>query len=200
MHIEAHINFIIFLYRHVVPLYRDVDTLSFVDIGSYNVNGSLLDIISSEFAKGNIKKFDYVGVDESPGPNVDVVCNAHDLSSLGYDKFDIVLSSSSFEHDPQFWRTFKEMSKVCKPGGLIYINAPSTGMYHGYPGDCYRFYKDAWQALCDYVNKKGAVLELIETYVDPNGNFQDSIGIYRKLEKTPDTLAESLSHPGEPQI
>jgi hypothetical protein len=36
---------------------------------------------------------------------------------------------------------------VLRPGGLLYVNAPSGGEYHAWPVDCYRFYDDAWGAL-----------------------------------------------------
>jgi hypothetical protein len=46
-----------------------------------------------------------------------------------------------------FWMTFKEMTRITKLNGYIYVNAPSNGVYHGYPGDNWRFYSDAGQAL-----------------------------------------------------
>ncbi|CAH6418203.1 Hypothetical protein HVR_LOCUS70 [uncultured virus] len=181
MHPEAAANFIFFFRKYVMPLYMDNLCVSFIDIGSYNINGCLRDLIGPIKDGGYISDFTYTGVDQCEGPNVDIVCNCHDLSSLGETKYDVVVSSSCFEHDPLFWRTFKQMVKICKPGGLIYINAPSTGPYHGHPGDCYRFYADSWQALADYVNEKQLQVELIETYIDPNGLWKDSVGIYRKL-------------------
>ena len=39
------------------------------------------------------------------------------------------------------------MTRLVKLGGFIYINAPSNGVYHRYPGDNWRFYSDAGQAL-----------------------------------------------------
>ena len=39
------------------------------------------------------------------------------------------------------------MTRIIKPGGFIYINAPTNGPYHCYPGDNWRFYSDAGQAL-----------------------------------------------------
>ena len=57
--------------------------------------------------------------------------------------FSTQVSTSCFEHDPIFWLTFKEIARVTKVDGFVYVNAPSNEVYHGYPGDNWRFYKDA---------------------------------------------------------
>lgn len=43
--------------------------------------------------------------------------------------------------------TFLEYARVIKPGGMIYINAPSNGDYHRYPDDNWRFYPDCGRVL-----------------------------------------------------
>ena len=64
-----------------------------LEVGSYNVNGSVRDHFHN-FSS-------YTGVDFRPGPNVDEVCLAHDMD---FDvKFDVVISSSMLEHD-RHWR------------------------------------------------------------------------------------------------
>lgn len=141
-----------------------------VDFGSYDVNGTLRPIF---------KNHDYIGIDMSSGPNVDIVCNNSD-TPFETGSIDIVVSSSCLEHDECFWETFLEMCRIVKVDGLIYINAPSAGPYHGYPGDCWRFYKDSWSALCKWANRKNFKMELIYSHVDPNGYWKDSIGVFRK--------------------
>jgi hypothetical protein len=88
-----------------------------------------------------------------------------------------------------FWVSFQEMCRVLKPGGYMYIQAPSNGPYHGWPGDNWRFYIDSWKALEKWGKKLGYDIELIEHYIDettphhPSESFRiwnDSIGIYRK--------------------
>ena len=46
------------------------------------------------------------------------------------------------------------MTRIIKPSGYIYINAPTTGHYHCYPGDNWRFYSDAGQALAYWSGKQ----------------------------------------------
>lgn len=145
-----------------------------LDIGSYDANGTLKPIFE--------KSRQYIGLDQSSGPNVDIVSSSHNIM-LPENYFDIIVSSSCFEHDDMFWVTFLEMSKLLKEGGYIYINAPSNGPYHAYPVDNWRFYKDSWKALEKWAIKNGHDIKLIEHYIDPDnmgGPWNDSVGIYTK--------------------
>lgn len=160
---------------------NNIENKKILDVGSYDTNGCMRPI----FEKGN-----YLGVDMEPGPNVDVVANGHDLPFKD-ETFDIVISSSCFEHDDMFWETFSEMCRVAKKGGYIYVQAPSNGPYHGWPGDNWRFYIDSWLALERWGNKLGYDIELVERYIDettPSPDYEgnrvwdDSIGIFRKIE------------------
>lgn len=155
---------------------EDISGLRVIDIGSYDVNGTLKPI----FKSGN-----YTGLDMEMGPNVDVVAKANDIPFKD-SYFDVVLSSSCFEHDDFFWETFLEMCRILKPGGFMYIQAPSNGPYHGWPGDNWRFYIDSWKALSKWGVKKGYNIELLDSYIDtttPDPNTQriwnDSIGIFK---------------------
>ena len=104
---------------------------------------------------------DYVGLDIADGPGVDLVAKVpylwHDQCGR---QFDVVVSSSVFEHNPFFWLTILNMSLVLKPGGVMLIVAPSAGKVHRYPLDCWRFYPDAGVALAAYAN-----CEVIDTGV-----------------------------------
>jgi len=145
-----------------------------IDFGSYSVNGDLRHIFEP--------KFKYIGIDQSEGPNVDIVCNNR-KTPFENNYADMIISSSCFEHDDCFWMTFLEMCRILKPGGFIYINAPSAGPYHGHPGDCWRFYKDSWKALQKWANENSYQLELVQTYIDPRLKevWHDSVGIFKKL-------------------
>jgi len=43
---------------------------------------------------------------------------------------------ATFEHDVMFWESFLELVRVLRPGGLLYLNAPSNTAFHRYPLDC----------------------------------------------------------------
>lgn len=167
MHLSAYKNAHDFFQKYCRP------GIKVLDVGSLDVNGSLRPIFEN---------CHYTGLDMCPGKNVDVVANAHQLP-FGNDFFDVVLSSSNFEHDEMFWLTFREMCRVVKPGGLVYICVPSSGDYHGYPGDCWRFYKDAAAALKKWVaiDFNGSYqMEILDQYLDSNEPWKDNISIFKK--------------------
>jgi len=176
MHHSAYVNAEKFYHKYCE---NKIETKKILDVGSYDVNGTMKPI----FSKGK-----YVGMDMEQGPNVDIVGVSHEIPFKD-NEFDIVISSSCFEHDDMFWISFQEMCRVLKDGGYMYIQAPSNGPYHGWPGDNWRFYIDSWKALEKWGKKLGFDIELVEHYIDdttphhPNEGFRlwnDSIGIYRK--------------------
>jgi SAM-dependent methyltransferase len=114
--------------------------LKVIDIGGLDVNGSLRQFF---VALG----MDYICVDIEPHVSVDIVVKPGDTLPFETGSVDLVVSTSCFEHDPTFWLTFKEMCRITKLDGHIYVNAPSNGQYHCHPGDNWRFYRDAGQAL-----------------------------------------------------
>jgi SAM-dependent methyltransferase len=117
-----------------------------LDVGGQNVNGS----IRAPYESLNLK---YLCVDIEEHPSVDVIMKPGERFPFPSESFDLIVSSSCFEHDPCFWMTFREMCRVVKKGGYIYVNAPANGFYHGYPGDNWRFYADAGQALASWASK-----------------------------------------------
>lgn len=144
-----------------------------VDFGSYSVNGSVRNVFEPHLK--------YIGIDQFPGPNVDIACENR-KTPFENKSIHVAISISCFEHDKFFWMTFLEMCRVVKPGGFIYINAPSGGPYHGHPGDCWRFYRDSWKALEEWGLENGFPVSLIETYIDERNifpNWHDSIGIFK---------------------
>ena len=149
-----------------------------LDIGSYDVNGTLKPIFS------NAKK--YIGLDQFEGPNVDMISSSHEIP-LEDSSIDIIISSSCFEHDDFFWLTFLEMSRLLKPSGFIYIQAPSNGPYHAFPTDNWRFYADSWKCLEKWAVKNNYNIKLVESYIDKENAhtdpafWEDSVGIYKKL-------------------
>ena len=176
MHHSAYVNAEKFYHKYCKD---NIENKKILDVGSYDVNGTMKPI----FQKGQ-----YIGLDMEQGPNVDIVGVSHKIP-FKKDEFDIVISSSCFEHDDMFWVSFQEMCRVLKPGGYMYIQAPSNGPYHGWPSDNWRFYIDSWKSLEKWGKTLGYDMELVEHYIDdttphhPSEGIRiwnDSIGIYRK--------------------
>jgi SAM-dependent methyltransferase len=153
-----------------------------VDIGGQNVNGSL----RKYFTERNMK---YICVDIEQHPSVDIVVKPGDRLPFADGEVDLVVSVSCFEHDPLFWMTFKEMCRITKLGGYIFVNAPSNGAYHCYPGDNWRFYSDAGQALAFWSGKQISdeqvfPSEVVETFhILPNGDqWLDFICVWKRVD------------------
>jgi predicted SAM-dependent methyltransferase len=90
---------------------------------------------------------DYVGIDISDGPNVDVVGDAHHLSRHVTGQFDTIFSLSVFEHLLMPWMVAIEMNKVLKVGGIAYIQSHPSFPLHDEPWDFWRFSKESWEGL-----------------------------------------------------
>lgn len=117
-----------------------------VDVGGKSVNGSLRGHFETLGAR-------YVSIDMEADASVDIVVQPGVPLPFENGSVDIIVSTSCFEHDPFFWLTFKDLCRIVKEGGIIYINAPQNGPCHRYPGDNWRFYTDAAQALAAWSQK-----------------------------------------------
>lgn len=93
-----------------------------VEIGSFDYNGSVRNAFS---------KCEYIGVDITSGPGVDVVSSGHEYKG-DTNSVDTAISCECFEHNP-FWKeTILNMVRVVKPGGLVIFTCASRGrLEHG---------------------------------------------------------------------
>jgi SAM-dependent methyltransferase len=143
--------------------------------------------IGSQIGGFNIRSLapsnsEYIGLDISPAPGVDVVLEDEYVFPFEDNSFDFIISSSCFEHIDFFWVSFLEILRVLKPHGLFYLNAPSTGDYHKYPIDSWRFYPDSGHSLVKWGNKNGINCGLLEYYTSNQENdiWADYIAIFIK--------------------
>jgi SAM-dependent methyltransferase len=132
--------------------------LKVVEIGSYDVSGSVKPFFR------DVKE--YVGVDFTPGPGVDVILTDPYEFPFKDNTFDVLLTTSCFEHSEMFWLTFLEGMRILKPNGLFYLNVPSSWMcYHQFPVDCWRFYPDSGRALETWGNRNKIPVMVLESYI-----------------------------------
>ena len=159
--------------------YRNA-TLDILDFGSQVVDSQGQSYRPLFDAPG----WQYKGLDIEAGHNVDiVVVDVYNWAEVPSDSVDVVISGQAFEHVEFFWASTFEIVRVLRPGGLAVIIAPSGGFEHRYPVDCWRFYRDGFVALNEYVG-----CELIDALTDwGNLNWEDSILVLRK----PDWNADS---------
>ena len=108
--------------------------------------------VGSKRFNGDIKEcfpIPYTGIDMQPGDNVDIVLNGHDLvKHFGRNKFDVVCSFDTFEHDDMFWRTVDQMKKVLRSGGYLVLGVPGRfAPLHEYPSDYWRWMKPGFETF-----------------------------------------------------
>lgn len=122
-------------------------------INDCSVGGKILEIgsrgsTSIKFRNRLPKQWEYTGVDIKEGDNVNYVGDVHKLSSLvrGRD-FDVIYSSSVFEHLAAPWLVAIECAKVLKVGGYVFTATHNTWPLHEAPWDYWRFTKFSWQSL-----------------------------------------------------
>lgn len=94
-----------------------------LEVGAYDVNGSVRPFFAATH---------YVGLDLIEGPGVDVVCSGHEFRSP--ERFDTVISTECFEHNPFYLETFRNMIRHARDGGMVLFTCASEGRpEHGTP-------------------------------------------------------------------
>jgi hypothetical protein len=90
----------------------------------------------------------YIGVDIVPGDNVDIVCDAHSVSTkLAHNSVDGVFSAATFEHLMMPWKVAIELNRVMRVGAVGYIRTHQTLGMRDVPWDYWRYSDAAWSAL-----------------------------------------------------
>ena len=108
--------------------------------------------------------------------------------------FDVVLSGNVIEHVRKSWQWFRELARVCKPGGLVVTVAPVSWGYHEAPVDCWRIYPEGMRALHDEAGLKTevAVFESLDATFDISAYHLFKQAIKRLLGRQPFFLPEWL--------
>jgi hypothetical protein len=91
---------------------------------------------------------EFLGTDIEGGPDVDIVADLHRLAEVvGIERFDVILSCSTFEHLKYPTLAAHQLMKALRVGGLLYIQTHQSFPLHGYPNDYFRFSQDALASL-----------------------------------------------------
>lgn len=136
---------------------RGLERADTVEIGSYDVNGSVRPLFSGVF----------VGTDMRPGPGVDLMHNIED-SSLAPD-YDVVVCTEVLEHTPRPWRAVQNMADSLRKGGVLLVTCrgyDERGCWpvHYEPDDFWRISVEALVIMCE-----DAGLAVEEAQKDPQG-------------------------------
>jgi SAM-dependent methyltransferase len=103
-----------------------------LDVGSGDINGN---------NRALFKNCDYTGNDVVQAPNVTIVSRTKDLP-FEDERFDTIVSSECFEHDPEYKQSILKIYHMLKPNGLFFFtcastNRPEHGTRRTSAHDCY---------------------------------------------------------------
>jgi SAM-dependent methyltransferase len=152
-----------------------------LEIGSREVTGA-------SDARINFSNAEYVGFDYYPGNNVDVVGDAHRLSSYfrNEDRFDIVYSSACFEHFAMPWIVATEIAKLLKVGGIVFIETHFSFSSHERPWHFFQFSDMALRVLfseglgfeCIEAGMSNPIIGRFSSHADANLRNKGVSGLY----------------------
>ncbi len=89
-----------------------------------------------------------VNVDLAVAPAVAVLADALALPFAG-DCFALIISQETVEHVPDPFQAVREMARVLRPGGRLYLQAPFIIGYHPGPEDYWRFSRAGMRRLVE---------------------------------------------------
>ncbi|MCG8442638.1 MAG: class I SAM-dependent methyltransferase [Caulobacterales bacterium] len=167
-----------------------------LEVGSREVTGA-------STARAAFKKAEYIGLDYYQGGNVDIVGDAHKLSSYFQDgeQFDLVFSSACFEHFAFPWLVAQEMVKVCKLGGGVFVESHFSHSSHERPWNFFQFsdmglrvmFPRALGMECVEAGMSNSIIGRFSSLADPYLRYRPVKGLYchsmylgRKVEEVAD--------------
>ncbi|MBP5156273.1 MAG: glycosyltransferase [Treponema sp.] len=127
-------------WQEYLPTLCDFKGAEILEVGSRVVTGANF--------RSRFKNANYTGFDIYPGENVDVVGDAHKLSTYFKDKkFDLIFSSAVFEHLAMPWIASTEIIKLLKPNGYVFIETHYAFSSHERPWHFFQFSENALNVL-----------------------------------------------------
>ena len=178
MHKEAK-DFTIFVKKHFPQYFIEKEVL---DVGSGDINGN---------NRWLFKNCSYEGNDVIKAKNVTIVSRTKDLS-FNDCKFDTIVSTECFEHDPEYKESFLKIYKMLKPDGLFFFTCASTGRKehgtrkcgpkasYGTRGnieDMMDYYKNLTIDDVDKIKKLNEIFFIYDSYYNSNSKDLYFLGI-----------------------
>lgn len=159
--------------------------LRVLEIGSREVTGPS-DARTKLFARA-----EYVGFDYYPGRNVDVVGDAHKLSSyFEGQRFDLIYSSACFEHFAMPWVVAGEIAKLLKLDGLVFVETHFSFGSHERPWNFFQFsdmglrvlFSEAMGFECVDAGLSNPIVGRFSSLADPYLQNEPVVGLYCHVE------------------
>lgn len=96
---------------------KNFKDIKMLEVGSLNINGTIRDYFDN---------CTYIGYDVGAGDCVDVVYDGVTFRPEDVE-FDTVGSCNCFEHNPNWVSNFRDMHRILRTNGLLFISVPTTG-------------------------------------------------------------------------
>ena len=170
MHRNSYELMVMLLGKFIVQskAYADDYPMQVLDVGSMDVRG--IGSYKNMFTFDGIQKnWKYTGLDIAPGLNVDLVSPDPYKWPIQDESYDVVISGQCAEHVEAPWIWVKEIERVCKKGGYLFVIAPFIHKEHRFPVDCYRYVPDGFAYLfgkhCNFEVLDTAISNNMDTYI-----------------------------------
>ena len=105
--------------------------------------------VTGDYFKPYFSEAEYIGFDYYPGKNVNVVGDAHKLSTYFNkdEKIDLIFTSAVFEHFSMPWLVAIEIAKLLKVGGMLYVETHFSYSAHERPWHFFQYSDMALRVL-----------------------------------------------------
>jgi SAM-dependent methyltransferase len=118
----------------------------------------------------------YLALDVYPYPEVDLVCDLTEVIPFKRDSFDAIVLMNVMEHVYDTHNLLAALSKLLKPGGLLFVAIPFLVKIHQAPIDFVRYTHFSLQRLGEDHNLQ---VKMLEGYYDPVFFLGEGIGNLR---------------------
>ena len=123
----------------------DINQLAYLKHWVPKAEGPVLEVGSRDYGStSSFRDFyagsEYVGLDMAAGKGVDVVADlTRSIEPLEESYFGLGICCSVLEHVDKPWVFAANLTRLIRPGGLLYMSVPWVWRYHAYPDDYFRF-------------------------------------------------------------
>ncbi len=149
---------------------------------------------SREWLRPHVEKVDYKIMDPVDTYHPDIVGDVHNMP-FDDNSIDAIICMAVLEHVENPIKAYKEIYRVLKPGGYVFIYVPFLYYYHaekGYYGDFWRFTEDGLRwlskpfAKCEIIRVRGAIATWFK--LSPLGRYS----VFEKCGNILDILSGKL--------
>ena len=176
----------------------DTNQLAYLKHWVPRVDGPVLEVGSKDYGStSSFRDFyagaEYVGLDMAAGKGVDVVADlTRSIDPLKEAYFGLGICCSVLEHVDKPWVFAANLTRVIRPGGLLYMSVPWVWRYHAYPDDYFRFSHRGvmklfeefeWSRLFYSTTVENEFIEIEEPLADKDAGADNRMAIQLKKDE-----------------